>query len=458
MKLDDFKEPWQERQRELDHQVDHVVKAVRTRMSSFDRSIWLRDLRETLVAVGVAIWFGYAFVLHEQWVAKLGAAIVVLASLVIIVVLNWTRLTGRFARPGQTLRDYCNDELSRIDRQIWLLRNINWWYTGPIFLGVTIERMGVLSPAMLLIFVSTILFPMAWFVHWVNQFSVRTQLVPLRNELADVQELEHADSTVVDADELFADSEIVQPNWRRITLVGIAWATLFGLGGFLHQRLGVNDDAPKISPFTEVRFDDERVIVTYEKQEYQWIEVDEIQVESMISAAKWRFGFVWQKRIAEDMVDVLWGMGHRPKETVRLRLKDLKTGEVLEIAEALMTGDNRSAVYWNRSHADEEPANSIGDDETAGDLLIDQELLARLTGRYKLTPDFIFDVRDQDGRLMVGVTNQTTQEVFPDSATHWSYRNIDATIEFRFQDSGPPNRLILHQNGMRQTAWRIDEP
>ncbi len=457
MNLDDFKAPWQEQQRELDQQVDHVVKAVRNRMSSFDRVIWLRDLRETMAAVGVSVWFGVSFFRQDLWVAKLGAMIVVLASLMIIVVLNWTRLTGRVARLGQTVRDYCTNELNRVDRQIWLLKNINWWYTGPIYLGVTIEMLGLLSPSQLLIFVSTILIPMGWLIHWLNQFSVRTELMPLRNELAGVQELGEGDATTASADELFSEVKPVKPNWRRIIVLGIAWVTLVGIGGFLHDRLGVNEDAPKISPFTAVRFDDDRVIVTYKDQDYQWLEIDGIKVEDMIKSAKWRFGFIWKKRIAEDMIDVLWGMGHQPNETVSLRLKDLETGDVLDITVAAMTSENRTAVYWNRSHVDEETANSVGDDETAGDWLIDQELLARLVGRYELQSDFIFDVRDQGGHLMVGITNQTTQEVFPDSATHWTYGNIDATIEFRFQGLGPPNRLILHQNGIHQTAWRIDE-
>ncbi|HEX4415741.1 MAG TPA: serine hydrolase domain-containing protein, partial [Lacipirellulaceae bacterium] len=47
---------------------------------------------------------------------------------------------------------------------------------------------------------------------------------------------------------------------------------------------------------------------------------------------------------------------------------------------------------------------------------IDAELRGRLVGRYQLSPNFIFDVQDKDGHLMVGITNQPTLEVFPDSA------------------------------------------
>lgn len=89
-------------------------------------------------------------------------------------------------------------------------------------------------------------------------------------------------------------------------------------------------------------------------------------------------------------------------------------------------------------------------------LAIDAKLRRRLVGRYQLTPDFIFTVRDRDGHLMVGITNQPTQEVYPDSPTRWSYRGVDATLEFKLPKTGRARSLVLHQNGAQQTARRID--
>ncbi len=88
-------------------------------------------------------------------------------------------------------------------------------------------------------------------------------------------------------------------------------------------------------------------------------------------------------------------------------------------------------------------------------LNIDADHRARLVGRYKLTQNFIFDVKDRDGRLMVGITNQPTQQVFPDSKTHWSYRGVKATLEFKLPNKGRAKSLILHQNGIKQTAKRM---
>ncbi len=79
----------------------------------------------------------------------------------------------------------------------------------------------------------------------------------------------------------------------------------------------------------------------------------------------------------------------------------------------------------------------------------------RLVGRYQLTPNFVFDVSLNDGHLMVGITNQPTQEVFADSPTQWSYRGVDAQLEFHLRAAGPAYALTLHQGGAAQKAKRV---
>jgi hypothetical protein len=57
---------------------------------------------------------------------------------------------------------------------------------------------------------------------------------------------------------------------------------------------------------------------------------------------------------------------------------------------------------------------------------------------------------------MVGITNQPTQEVFPVTPTRWSYHGVEATLEFKLPKTGTAKSLVLHQNGMEQTARRIE--
>jgi CubicO group peptidase (beta-lactamase class C family) len=213
-----------------------------------------------------------------------------------------------------------------------------------------------------------------------------------------------------------------------------------------------NGPPPKLSPFTAVQFEDEQVIVTYDGQAYEWLELDGIQVEDIVASSKQQFGGQWQKRIREDLVELLWGMDHRPGKTVNLRLRDLNTKRDVVVERALMSEENRYAVKANREQAGGAAPVERGNDK----LVIDAKLRSRLVGRYQLTPNFIFDVQDRDGRLMVGITNQPTQEVSPDSPTRWTYPARHATLEFILPKVGAAGSLVLHQDGAEQTAYRID--
>lgn len=209
---------------------------------------------------------------------------------------------------------------------------------------------------------------------------------------------------------------------------------------------------PKLSPFTKIQFEGEQVIVVYDGKTYQWLELNGIKVEGIVASAKKQFGERWQKRISEDLVELLWSMDHQPGNSVKLRLLDLKTKRDFIVENAPMTKENRDAIGEMASveRSDEEMADRGNDD-----LAIDAKLRARLVGRYQLAPNFIFDVQERDGHLMVGITNQPTNEVFPDSATMWSYRGVDAKLEFKLSGTGPAKSLVLHQNGAQQTARRI---
>lgn len=122
-------------------------------------------------------------------------------------------------------------------------------------------------------------------------------------------------------------------------------------------------DAPRVSPFTEVRFDDEQVIVTHNGQICQWLELDGLKVEDIVTTAKLHYREDWQQRLAKDLVDVLFRMDHRPDETVKLRLLEIESNQEIVVDDAPMTKKNRFAVYWNRRQAAEEAAYKKDDGE-----------------------------------------------------------------------------------------------
>jgi len=219
----------------------------------------------------------------------------------------------------------------------------------------------------------------------------------------------------------------------------------------LSKRVEQTDQPPKLSPFTAVQFQADTVIVKYQGQQHRWQELNGIATEDVLAAAKKQFSSQWKKRVREDLVEVLWGMGHRPGTTVMLRLHNIKSNQELVVYDAPMTAENREAIRNGQAEEKQAVATDRGNSEVA----IDADLRSRLVGRYQLAPDFIFDVQDRDGRLMVGITNQPTQEVFADSPTHWSYRGVKAMLEFKLRKSGPAQSLVLHQNGARQVARRM---
>jgi CubicO group peptidase (beta-lactamase class C family) len=138
--------------------------------------------------------------------------------------------------------------------------------------------------------------------------------------------------------------------------------------------------------------------------------------------------------------------------------RNLKCAVVILCNTAEMNDVDQLAMELVMKAAGQEakPQPSKTANKDSGNLAIDAKLRSRLVGRYQLTPNFIFTVSDRDGHLMVGITNQPTQEVFPDSPTRWSYRGVEATLEFNLTKTGPAKSLILHQNGMKQTARRVD--
>jgi RNA polymerase sigma factor (sigma-70 family) len=106
----------------------------------------------------------------------------------------------------------------------------------------------------------------------------------------------------------------------------------------------------QISPFTAVRFDGDKAMVTYSGTEYELFSIEGMSTEHIVVWCQGHYGDSWQKRFAEDLVVVLTDMGFRPKadHTVRLTLIDPKTGEHKTIEHALMTAENRQAIMQAR--------------------------------------------------------------------------------------------------------------
>lgn len=196
MELDRFKAAWEQQPIEGDfaRAEPDMIGRLESRMRTAARKALWRDVAETAVAVSVAVFFG-SVARFGGTLMQIGAAVVIASSAAIVIVLHTVR--GRGAQlPDANVRHRLQGELRAVERQIRLLRNVLYWYIGPLFLGGllfgvgvmislpaprgisagTLLALGVLSQMFILVTVGTAIYKL-------NQVAVRRRLEPLREEL-----------------------------------------------------------------------------------------------------------------------------------------------------------------------------------------------------------------------------------------------------------------------------------
>ena len=88
-------------------------------------------------------------------------------------------------------------------------------------------------------------------------------------------------------------------------------------------------------------------------------------------------------------------------------------------------------------------------------LFLSADKLGEYPGRFRLTPDAVFDVSSRSGHLFVKLTGQPAWPVFCDRADHFVYDVVDAGLTFERDAAGAVTALVLHQNGADRRAGRI---
>ncbi len=186
MGLDDLKTAWQRPGEDaVDDGADRETAAtIRARLLRIRRTVVFRDAAETLVALLVIFIFGRLFWIVRAPAARIGIALIIAGSILIITRLTLARGWNRRPKPPLNVKEFFLAESERIDAQIHLLQSVPWWYLGPVLLGTNLFAFGVSGPgAVSLIFlVSTVV--LGWFLYRLNLRAVRERLVPVKNELA----------------------------------------------------------------------------------------------------------------------------------------------------------------------------------------------------------------------------------------------------------------------------------
>ncbi len=162
-------------------EISRSVTSALTKASVIDHQLVWRDVRESLAALFVACFFGaIPSFLPLSTMSRIGAGILVLTAIQIAIRLWWARssVINNQQTPLQVLR------ASRvlINRQIKMLRNISWWYLGPMAAGYLLFVWGSM-PTGQAIGSSIFYYCLDRTLWWLNQRAVEKDLLPLRREL-----------------------------------------------------------------------------------------------------------------------------------------------------------------------------------------------------------------------------------------------------------------------------------
>ena len=465
---DKFQQAWQAQasQTRVTIDADLLRKEVQRNQRDFQATIFSRDMREVVVALlMIPSWFYLGARTSSPWTWYLTVPVLVWIAGFMLV--YRVRHPQKPSLPGESLRECVKDSLSQVEDQIWLLRNVFWWYLLPpsisllaffihVFWRAAVATNDWLAGLAAMTFSIVILFAVYGFVYYLNQFAVRRELEPRRQELlALLASLEDETSS----NDAAADGRIHDDSGRAAAIenrasakrsgtlartlavmVLLAALTAIGsVGAFFAGRAAAG--YPKLSPFAAVRWQDSQPEVQVGDEWFKLVSLDELPVEQILAFSRQTYGDLWQKRFEEDLVELLSRMGHRPQESVTLEVQSLTSAETRTLEGVPMTSANCSAITAAAQ---------------ARAVQIAPEVLQSYEGVYAISPQFALTVTLEGDKLMVQATGQQKLQVYPESATKFAYKVVDAQLTFAGDKQGKAELLILHQNGANQVATRQD--
>lgn len=192
MNPDNLRETWktQSSQTRLAIDAELLLQEVRRNQRSFARTIFWRDVREVGVALALVppwIYLGIRLTLPWAWYSIIPALLWAAGFMLV----DRKRHNREPPDPGEPLRRHVEHSLAQIMHQIWLLKNVFWWYLLPLvvpmlaFLGQVAwnTRSKGWSAAFAMTFMVAVVATVLVFVYWINQYAVRNDLEPRRREL-----------------------------------------------------------------------------------------------------------------------------------------------------------------------------------------------------------------------------------------------------------------------------------
>jgi hypothetical protein len=198
MTFDELQKTWQKDAAGTKLTIDSnlLLQEVKRNKDFFESAIFWRDVREVAAGtlailgfLGFAVFFFYCgFTL-----VALGSAVAALFTLWVVLFFIVDRIVQRKRRPSQdkSLTACIEDSLRQFNHQIWLLKNVFWWYLLPPGIGVLVLAGSIAwqghtagKPMLIkLLEYLTFVALVFWGVYLLNRRAVRKDLMPRRQEL-----------------------------------------------------------------------------------------------------------------------------------------------------------------------------------------------------------------------------------------------------------------------------------
>lgn len=193
MTFDELQKTWQSHEGGFRPHIDPdmLLKEVKRNKRYFESAILWRDVREAGASLLAFILFLYFyFVLKGNLWPLLLLALVALGVGIFMMV---DRIVQKRKCPKLTesFVSCIESYLAQVGHQIWLLKNVLWWYLLPPGIGLVIlivyfawkvcnlRGMGLIFSSVYFVFCAVFF----WGVYHLNQWVVRKELVPRQQEL-----------------------------------------------------------------------------------------------------------------------------------------------------------------------------------------------------------------------------------------------------------------------------------